>query len=391
MGGLVWSFANRRFRGLAIATLLGSASLPAAGQQLLTYREASPVALEAAQRDGAPGPAPLGLRFDVEVDLALLRPPPETLLLATPDGHVLRAELRELTDRGDGAFLWSGHVAGAEWEPVLLTMASDGLSGIFAAPGEAQYELHADRTGAGVVLGAGWLAPAVQAENPDLAPVEPGADHSWCVTHSASADGVGGGVLRPGEASASSASVEPAGVALAQSATPGISLSVSPEEVREDAASALDVTVTAALDGALVAEDVSVDISVGQGGTAVAGTDFAAVADFTVTIPAGTVSGETVFSLDPTDDGLPEPHETIVVAGSASGFDVSSAEVEIVSDDVRQIDVIVLYTAPVRQALARAGLNPERDARFQFDDAAPPGGRGGRVEGRPRREHARRL
>ena len=368
MGGLAWSFANRWFRGLAIATLLGLASLPAAGQQLLTYRESGPVALEAAQRDGVPGPAPRARRFDVEVDLGLLRPPPETLLLATPDGHVLRAELRELTDRGDGAFLWSGHVAGAEWEPVLLTMASDGLSGIFAAPGEAQYELHANRAGAGVVLGAGWLAPAVQAENPDLAPVEPGADHSWCVTHSASADGVGGGVLRPEEASASSASVEPVGVALAQSATPGITLSVNPEEVREDAASALDVTVTATLDGALVGEDVSVDISVG-GGTAVAGTDFAAVADFTVTIPAGTVSGEAVFSLDPVDDGLPEPHETIVVAGSASGFDVSSAEVEIVSDDVRQIDVIVLYTAPVRQALARAGLNPERDARFQFDYA----------------------
>ncbi len=345
--------------------LVALSALPAAGQELLTYRDDGPARATAAQRAGASASEPG--RFDVEVDVGLLRLAPETLLIATPDGHALRAELREFTDRGDGAFLWSGRVAGAEWRSVLFTMAADGLNGIFRSPAEAQYELHANETGAGQVLEAGWLARALQLEDPDLVPLEPGADRPWCVVHQATPDGEPGR-LSTRTAAATDDAREPTGAALAASATPGIALSVSPEEVREDAASAVDIAVTATLEGGLAGNDLAVGVSV-RGGTAVSGTDFAAVADFTVTIPAGAASGSAVFQFAPTDDDLPEPHESVVVAGSLSGFDVSPAEVEIVSDDVRRIDVIVLYTAPVRNALANANLTPERDARFQFDYA----------------------
>ncbi|MDE2978196.1 MAG: fibronectin type III domain-containing protein, partial [Acidobacteriota bacterium] len=343
------------------------AALPAGAQQLLTYRDDALGRVTAAQRAGASASQPR--RFEVKVDHGVLRDAPETLLIAAPDGDVVRAELREFTDRGNGDFLWSGHAAGAEWRTVLFSMADDGLSGIFASPGEAPYELHANESGEGAVFEAGWLARAVQVETPGLELIEPGAHEPWCAAHSAAPDG-----RSPPPAPARTASAradgaaEPASAALAQSAAPGISLRASPEEVAEDAAAAADITVTATLDAGLAGDALSIDVSV-TGGTAVSGTDFAAVADFTVTIPAGAASGEAVFQFDPHDDDLPEPHETVVVAGALSGFDVSPAQIEIVSDDVRVIDVAVLYTPPVRAALATANVTMARDARIQFDYA----------------------
>ena len=53
-------------------------------------------------------------------------------------------------------------------------------------------------------------------------------------------------------------------------------------------------------------------------GTATEGTDFASVADFTITIPAGSASATGTFTLDPTEDAIDEgAGETV----SIDGFD----------------------------------------------------------------------
>ena len=84
-------------------------------------------------------------------------------------------------------------------------------------------------------------------------------------------------------------------------------LSVSPSEVAEESTEAATVTVTGTLEGGVALETAtSVTVSVGSGtatvGTATAGTDFATVADFTLTIAAGSPTGTATFDLDPTDD-----------------------------------------------------------------------------------------
>ena len=73
-----------------------------------------------------------------------------------------------------------------------------------------------------------------------------------------------------------------------ETASMGVTLTASPV-VAEDAVATL--TVTAELDAAPRAVDTVVTVSVGAGGdSAVAGTDYGSVADFTVTIPAGSTS-----------------------------------------------------------------------------------------------------
>ena len=97
-----------------------------------------------------------------------------------------------------------------------------------------------------------------------------------------------------------------------------VTLSLSPAEISEGATgSARTVTVTAELNGAARPIDTAVAIAV-DAGTALQGTDFAAVSDFTVTIPAGQMSGSAAFTLTPLDDVIDEPDETVRVTGSLS-------------------------------------------------------------------------
>ena len=119
-------------------------------------------------------------------------------------------------------------------------------------------------------------------------------------------------------------------------ATPtGASLSVAPSSVAEDASNAVSVTVTATLSGSTTFNTAkTVTVTVGdKDDTAKSGTDYTAVDPFTVTIAAGASSGSASFDLDPTDDGLDEPTESLTVAGSVSGLTVSGASVEITDDD----------------------------------------------------------
>ena len=98
-------------------------------------------------------------------------------------------------------------------------------------------------------------------------------------------------------------------------ASTSIALSLSPNRVSE-AAGDTPVAVKATLNEGARASDTEVTVSV-SGGSATAGTDYAEIDDLTVTIQAGTLSGEEVVVLRPTRDELVEPAETLEFSGMA--------------------------------------------------------------------------
>ncbi len=109
-----------------------------------------------------------------------------------------------------------------------------------------------------------------------------------------------------------------------------VTLAVSRLEIAEGAEAAT-VTVTARHNGAAVADPTPVAMSV-SGVTAEA-EDFAPVADFTLTIPAGAMSAEAQFVLDPEADDLDETNETLAVRGVADGLTVAPVTLTIIDDD----------------------------------------------------------
>ena len=123
-----------------------------------------------------------------------------------------------------------------------------------------------------------------------------------------------------------------------------ITLTVSPTSVSESA-SGTTVTVTATLGGSVTLPGATdVVVSVG-GGSATSGTDYAAVSDFTVTIPKESASGSGTFTLTPTQDAIAEGDETIDVTGAADGFTVTKAEMTLTDDDTAPI-AITLTVSP---------------------------------------------
>ena len=116
-------------------------------------------------------------------------------------------------------------------------------------------------------------------------------------------------------------------------------LSVDPATVSEGAGGT-PITVTGTLDGSARTSATSVTVSVG-GDTATAGTDFATVSDFTLTIPADATSGITTFSLTPTDDVVDEDTETLTVRGTTAGLTVDAATLEITDNDAASTRVIL--------------------------------------------------
>ena len=110
-----------------------------------------------------------------------------------------------------------------------------------------------------------------------------------------------------------------------------VSLSLNPAAVGESAP-ATAVTVTASLNNSPLPTATTVTVS-RTGGTATSGTDYPAVTDFTVTIPAGQTSGTATLSFDPTGDGLAEGGETVILTGSVAGLDAGTATLTITDDD----------------------------------------------------------
>ena len=116
-------------------------------------------------------------------------------------------------------------------------------------------------------------------------------------------------------------------------ASTGVTLSVAPTSVAEDAG-AQTVTVTATLDAGALTADRAVTVSVGDpGDAAIEGTDYAAVPDLTLTIPAGETTGTATFTLTPTDDALAEGDETLTVSGAATGLTATGVTMTITDDD----------------------------------------------------------
>ena len=118
-------------------------------------------------------------------------------------------------------------------------------------------------------------------------------------------------------------------------------LAVSPSLVDEDAG-ATDFTVTATLNEGAFTEDTEVTISVVDG-IATAGSDFEAVSDVTLTIPADELSAEATFTLTPINDWVVETyHELFKVTGTASGLTSSptnGVSVQILDDDERGVTI----------------------------------------------------
>ena len=116
-----------------------------------------------------------------------------------------------------------------------------------------------------------------------------------------------------------------------------ITLSADPARVPEEAG-ATNVTVTASTDGDTFAADRTVTVSIGaDGDAAVAGSDYATVSGFTITIAAGRTSGSSTFVLTPIDDQVVEGDEPLTVAGSSPGLVVHDTDVTIVDDDYTEI------------------------------------------------------
>ena len=115
-------------------------------------------------------------------------------------------------------------------------------------------------------------------------------------------------------------------------AATGITLALNPATVPEGAGET-EVSVTATLDGAARTEATVVTVSVAGGSAAAA--DFAPVSSFELTIGATEASGTGTFTLAPTDDGVAEGPETVLVTGAAeaSGLTVTSAELTIEDND----------------------------------------------------------
>ena len=110
-------------------------------------------------------------------------------------------------------------------------------------------------------------------------------------------------------------------------------LTVSPESVAEDGG-AETITVTARFGAGFRNDATEITVSVAAGTASVS--DFAAVPDFIVTIPAGEPQGTATFTLNPQDDTQSEGSETVKVTGSSnvSELTIVGTELTIIDDDV---------------------------------------------------------
>ena len=113
-------------------------------------------------------------------------------------------------------------------------------------------------------------------------------------------------------------------------ASTGIGLWASPATVSEDDGPTA-VTVTAGLNGAPATAATTVTVTVAGSGDPTA-VDFAPVADFTVTVPAGDVAGTATFTLAPVNDAVDENNETLTVSGTAD-LPVTQAYVALLDDE----------------------------------------------------------
>ena len=149
----------------------------------------------------------------------------------------------------------------------------------------------------------------------------------------------------PGEPAVS---VRGTGVTLVDDDYTEITLTVDPTNVAEDAG-ATTMTVTASTDGDTFKTERSITVSVGaDADSAVPGTDYETVSDFTIAITVGEVDGTETFTLTPVDDKKIEDDETISISGTSPDLTVNGTSVMLEDDDP-------LYRASVADASAEEG------------------------------------
>ena len=150
-----------------------------------------------------------------------------------------------------------------------------------------------------------------------------------------------------------------------------ITLAVWPDKVAEDAA-ATTVTVTAWLvGGTTLPGPTQVRVRVGdRRDSATQGTDYEAVHDFTLTIPAIAHRGTAAFALTPIDDNVYEGTETVSVDGTASGFTVTGTKLSL-TDDEKEPTEITLTVSPDRVAEDADATTVTVTARLQGSAVLP--------------------
>ena len=136
----------------------------------------------------------------------------------------------------------------------------------------------------------------------------------------------------------------------------GITLSVSPATVGEGDGET-EITVTATVNGSTRYVDAkTVTVSVG-GGTAISGTDYAAVPSFDITIAAGDASKAGTFDLEPTDDAVHEENETIDVTGSSGSLTITKASITITDNDDRSDPMLAAWLGRFGRGVAEQALD----------------------------------
>ena len=132
----------------------------------------------------------------------------------------------------------------------------------------------------------------------------------------------------------------------------GVDLSVSHTSFDEDA-SFTGVVVTGTLNGIARAEPTTLTLSVGASeDAATEGTDYVAVDDLGLTIPAGQASATAIFVFKPTDDLIDEPAEAVSITGATgvADFEVTGTTLVIKDNDERGVTV-----SPTDLALTEGG------------------------------------
>ena len=123
------------------------------------------------------------------------------------------------------------------------------------------------------------------------------------------------------QATFSSGGVLLANIEIADDETPStsISLSVNPRTISEEGAE-VSVAVTATLNGKALLADATVRLAIDDASTATRDEDYAALFNPRLVIPAGWITGSTLFAVRPIDDTVAEGNETIQLIGTVAGL-----------------------------------------------------------------------
>ena len=142
-------------------------------------------------------------------------------------------------------------------------------------------------------------------------------------------------------------------------AAPAITLTVDADKDTDNVQTSLaedggvkTVRVTATLDGTTRLEEAAdLTLAVGKDGDSAAeGTDYATVADRTITIGAGVASVTHDFTLTPTNDNLYEGTETISLEGTLTGITVAGTSLTITDDEGIPTATLVLTPSTINES-----------------------------------------